>query len=189
MGVMHSFGNRLDQTGRTRWGDRSVSQRLFQTLALDESHGIIMVATALADIEDGHDVRMIQVGGRSRLGSEPNHISAAGEGAADDHLEGHDAAGVDLNGAVDDSHAAPRHFLQQLVITKIRRGVGRPSVSCSFSLPVRAVCIPRLAGVAASGRQRGGVFGPAGGALLFREEFLDQVLLLGEPLPIFLGVW
>ena len=47
----------------------------------------IMLALVLADLEDRHDPRMVEVGGRLGLGVEALDVGLVGELAGEDHLE------------------------------------------------------------------------------------------------------
>ena len=46
-----------------------------------------MLALVLADLEDRHDARMVEVGGRLGLGVEALDVGLVGELAGEDHLE------------------------------------------------------------------------------------------------------
>ncbi len=48
-----------------------------------------MLAAVLADLVDGDDVGVLQIGGGLGLAEEPLHFVRAGQGAGADHLEGH----------------------------------------------------------------------------------------------------
>ena len=60
----------------------------------------------LADLVDGDDVRMLQPGDRLRLESETSDLGGTGVVAAKDHLERDFAIGSELDGPIDDTHAA-----------------------------------------------------------------------------------
>jgi hypothetical protein len=46
-----------------------------QRCALDVAHGVIVLAVVLADFEDGHDMRVVQIGGSLGLGVEAGHVA------------------------------------------------------------------------------------------------------------------
>ena len=73
-----------------------------------------------ANLVDGDDVRMLQAGGGFRLGPKPGGQLRPAEGQH--QLQSDDPVQTDLPGAIDDPHAAPGNFLEQLVVAK---GVGR----------------------------------------------------------------
>ena len=81
-----------------------------------------MLALVLAHLVDWHDLRMVQVGRRLRLGAEPLHFTARREASGQDHLERDQAVERHLPGLVDDPHPAPRDLLQQLVVAEVADG-------------------------------------------------------------------
>jgi hypothetical protein len=81
------------------------------------SHGVLPVM--LADLVDGDDVRMIEVGRRLGLSVEALDFRFAGELAGQDHLEGDDSIEADLPGAIDDAHAAAGDLLEQLIVAEV----------------------------------------------------------------------
>ena len=93
-----------------------------------------MLAVVLADLVDGHDVRVVEVGRRLRLGAEALHVGRRRQLAGQDHLEGDDAVQAHLPRLVDDAHAAAGDLLQQLVVAEVAhrrpRGHGRALPGC-----------------------------------------------------------
>ncbi len=78
-----------------------------------------MLAIVRADLVDGHDVRVVEVGGGLGLGAEALHFRLGSETAGKDHLEGDDAVEADLPRLEDDAHAAAGDLFQQLVIAEV----------------------------------------------------------------------
>ena len=77
------------------------------------------MAVVFADLEDLHDVRMLQAGDRLGLGAEAGHVPFAGVFTGQDHLQGHEAVELALPGLVDDAHTAAAQFLQQFVVADV----------------------------------------------------------------------
>src|SRR5438445_228693 len=59
-----------------------------QALALDELHGVVVGALALADAEDRHDVRVVQPGHRPRLAAEALQVGGGPPALRRQHLQG-----------------------------------------------------------------------------------------------------
>jgi hypothetical protein len=97
---------------RSRLG-RSAQHR--EAAALDELHGEVVLALVLADLVDGHDVGVIQLGGGLRLGAEALHVLRGRQVAGQDHFQGDGAAEAGLAGPEDDAHAAAGQFLEDLI--------------------------------------------------------------------------
>ena len=71
MGVLHRLGDLLDQVGRLARRQRAVGDLCGQAAALDEAHAEVVLALVLADLVDGDDARMVEVGGGLGLDVEP----------------------------------------------------------------------------------------------------------------------
>jgi hypothetical protein len=83
-------------------------------------------ARVLADLVDGHDVRVVQVGDVLGLAAEAAHLLLGGQFPRLDHLQRHDPVGGHLPGLVDHAHATVAHLLQQLIPREsARRGTPR----------------------------------------------------------------
>lgn len=78
-----------------------------------------MAALVLADLVDGDDVRVVEVGGGLGLGAEALDLGVAGEAAGENHLEGDGAVEADLPCPPHHAHAAARDFLEQLVVAEV----------------------------------------------------------------------
>ena len=121
---------------RERTRLRSLRQRviahvILQAAALDEAHAVVVHAFMLANLEDRHDVRMIEVGGRFGFGSETPDHRARRQRTANDGLERDDAIEADLSGPENDPHPSGRDLLQQLIVpqsTDLPRAVERAAV-------------------------------------------------------------
>ncbi len=77
------------------------------------------MAAVFADLEDLHDVGVLQACNRFALGAEAGQFPFAGIFAGQDHLEGHQAVELALPGLVDDAHAAAAQLLQQFVVADV----------------------------------------------------------------------
>ena len=100
---------------------------LSQTAALDQLHAEEVLAFVFTDFVNGHDIRVIQVGGGLGFGMKTPHVRRRSQFAGQNHLQGDSAVEAYLPGLVDDPHAAAGDFCQQFVIAEIvdRRAVSR----------------------------------------------------------------
>ena len=78
-----------------------------------------MLPFVLADLEDGHDARMVQVGGRLGLAVEALHFGLVGELAGENHLQCDGTIEARLAGLEDDAHAAAGDFADDLVVAEV----------------------------------------------------------------------
>ena len=78
-----------------------------------------MLALVLADLVDGHDARMIEVGGGLGLGVETFDVGFVGELAGEDHLERDGPVQADLARLEDDAHAAAGDLADDLVVAEV----------------------------------------------------------------------
>ena len=125
MGILDRLGDLHQQRGGLAWRQRSVGDLLRQALPLDEAHREIMLALVLADLEDRHDPRMIEVGRRLGLGMEAPDVGLVGELAGQDHLECDGPVEAHLPGLEDDAHAAAGDLADDLVIAEVADASGR----------------------------------------------------------------
>ena len=95
-----------------------------------------MPALVFADLVNGDDIRMVQVGRRFGFGAETGDLILVREITGAHELEGNEAVETDLAGAIDDAHAAPADFLQQFVVADVANAFRRPSGDFGF-LPMR----------------------------------------------------
>jgi hypothetical protein len=72
-------------------------------------------ACVLADLEDLHDVGMLQTGDRLRLDAEAFQLGSAGVAARQDHLQGDDAIELEMPSLVNNAHAAAAQFGEHFV--------------------------------------------------------------------------
>ncbi len=79
---------------------------LVQTQALDELHDVIGRAVVLADAEDRHDVRVVELGGSLGLALEPQPLLVVADHLGRQDLQCHMAAERNLLGLVDHAHPA-----------------------------------------------------------------------------------
>ena len=134
MGVLHRLGDLDNQGGRLARRERTLGDSLGQTLALDKAHAEVMLALVLANLEDGDNAGMVQVGGGLGLEVEALDLGLARQVAREDHLEGDGPVEFDLPGFVDDAHAAAGDLALKFVVAEIaddvaERQVGREPVA------------------------------------------------------------
>ena len=119
MGIMDRAGDGRHQ-GRGGARVRGVSPDVRrQAPAVDELHAEVMVPFVLADLVDGHDVRVIEVRRGLRLQAEPLQVVGGREPAGPDHLQRQHAVQADLPRLEDDPHAALGDHLDQLVVAEV----------------------------------------------------------------------
>src|SRR5947209_5137089 len=82
-----------------------------------------MPAAVLADLVDGDDVRVLEVGGGFGLAQESLDLVRAGQGAGADQFDGHVTIQTRLPGLPDDPHAAPGDLFEELVVAEIPEAV------------------------------------------------------------------
>ena len=119
-----------DQLGGLAGRQRSLGQPLGEALPLDEAHREVMLALVLADLEDRHDARMVEVGRRLGLGVEALDVGLVGELAGEDHLERDGAVEADLPGLEDDAHAAAGDLADDLVVAEVADAGGFGRAGC-----------------------------------------------------------
>jgi len=96
-----------------------------QPLARDELHRIVPQIAVLADLEDRHDVGVVQLRRRARLAAEPLHRRAVPRPLRRQDLERHPAAERDLLGLVDHSHTASPHLAEDPIVAHLLGQPGR----------------------------------------------------------------
>jgi hypothetical protein len=115
VGVIECPRQRFDQDGgegRLLW----LTLEFFsQRAARDVFHDKERLAVMLADLEDLHDVGVLQAGHRFRLLTKARLLFGGGVFAAQDHFQGHDPVDPELACLVDPSHAAVAQHAQDLV--------------------------------------------------------------------------
>ncbi len=110
-----------------------VAEHAVEPAPLDPLHRVVAQAADLADVEDRHDVRVVQPGGGPRLVEEPPPARRVGRGVAAQHLQRHRPVEPDVDRLVDDPHAAAAQLADDPV-------AGDP--------PARLQPLPRLARLA-----------------------------------------
>ena len=113
----------LDQTASgfdaPSFGRRAeIANDLGQRSPLDELHGVEVHAAVGADREDRHDVAMVQIGRRLRLGLKPQEVPRVHRRGERQYLQGDPAAERNLHRLVDDSHAASANLSDDLVVAE-----------------------------------------------------------------------
>ena len=101
--------------------------RGLQRLAVDVLHRVVVDAVLLADGEDRHDVRMVQLGGRLGFVAEAGDLPLVEHRGERQDLERHAAVERNLLGLVDDAHAAAADLADDLVVADLLGGgLARP---------------------------------------------------------------
>ncbi len=107
-GIFAALGCRLPAAEAAQ-----IVEDLVEAFAVDELHGVIMNAVALAYPEDRHNVRVVQSSSGFRLALKALQIRGVGAAVAGKHLERHVPAQRDLLGLVHHAHAAPADLADQ----------------------------------------------------------------------------
>jgi hypothetical protein len=115
VGGVHGPGQRLAELGGLAGWQRGAGELPVQAAAGHELQGEVRPAVGLADLVDLHDVGVLKAGDGLGLGAEAGQFVGAGVGAGQDHLEGDQAVQAEVPGLVDDAHAAPAQFPEELV--------------------------------------------------------------------------
>ena len=124
VGIVNRAGH-LDEHAGRRAGILDQARHLpREASSVDQLHAEEVPALVLAHFDNGHDVRVVEVGRRLGLQEEPFPLDRRGERAGKDHLQGHVAMGAPLAGPVDDPHAPPGDLLEQIIIAETLDGRG-----------------------------------------------------------------
>ena len=118
MGILNRFGQGLEIGRRPLGGEGASGLQLGKVGAFHKIHGKVADSLVLADLVNGHNVGVLQSGGRGGLGAEPADVFRAGELTGRKHLYGHNPPKTALAGFVNDAHAAARHLLDQLIVAE-----------------------------------------------------------------------
>jgi hypothetical protein len=81
-----------------------------------------MQAVALADAEDGDDIRVVQPRRGPGFEAEPLEMGPIRRARGPEYLERHMAAEGLLHGLIDDAHAAPADLVEDPIIAEPARG-------------------------------------------------------------------
>jgi hypothetical protein len=100
-------------------------QQLVEPLAIDELHGVVGGAADLADVEDRHDVGVVQTRRRPRLTQEPLQRSCPARRADRQHLQGHPFVQRQVYRLVDHPHPAAGDLPLQAIAAERLAG-GQP---------------------------------------------------------------
>src|SRR5262249_22528742 len=91
---------------------------LGQAAVLDQFHAEITLALVLANLVDGHNVRMVETGGCLSFGTKALHFGWSRQVAGQNHLKRHQPVQTHLSRPINHPHAATCDFPQQLVIAE-----------------------------------------------------------------------
>ena len=119
VGVVDGTGERLNQFGGGARRERELLQLLGKRAAIRQFERQIGQAVRLADLEDLHDVRMLEACDRLGFGLEAGDFAGRGDAAGTEHLEGDVPVEAAVPGLVDHAHAALPQPMQHFVLGKI----------------------------------------------------------------------
>ena len=97
---------------------RTVPHQLGQTPPRDVVHRKVRLTVGLANLVDGDDVRVLELGDGLGFTAEPLERRLSRELAEQHHLDRHAAIQADLPGAVHHAHAAVGDLVQQFVVAE-----------------------------------------------------------------------
>ncbi len=97
-------GHIAEQNGCLTWRQRTVFEPIRQASPTRELKSQKRHTFALTDLEDLHDVRMLQTRDRLSFGQETTAELGIGEARAADHFQGHDTLQLLVHAAINDSH-------------------------------------------------------------------------------------
>ena len=96
-----------------------------ETTRVGELHRKIGQPAVFADLVDGQDIGVIEIGGGFGFRAESLHVRGRGQLAGQDHFHCDDPVERYLPSAIDDAHAAPGNLFEQFVIPKLARRADR----------------------------------------------------------------
>jgi hypothetical protein len=112
--------------GRSRAQSLQLLDDQVETLSLDELHRVIQDVAVLADLEDGHDIGVMEPGRGAGLVAEPLQGLGVAARAGREDLQGHLSAQRDLLGLVDHPHAAAADLAEDAEVADLAQGRRRP---------------------------------------------------------------
>jgi hypothetical protein len=104
---LHAARQRFHQLRRLGDRQRLAVQLMRQAAALHEFQGAIGVAVGFADLEDLHDVGVLQPRHRFGFGAKARQLLGSSVAAGQNHFESHGTFEGQMPGFIDDPHAAP----------------------------------------------------------------------------------
>jgi hypothetical protein len=108
--------------GRSRAQSLQLLDDQVETLSLDELHRVIQDVAVPSDLEDRHDIRVVQAGRGAGLMAEAVRGVGVAERAARQDLQRHAATEGDLLGLEDDPHAPAADLAQDAEVADLARG-------------------------------------------------------------------
>ncbi len=118
MRVVNRLRDQLQVVRSLQRGQWPLANQLSEVLPLDIIHREEMVPVMDADIMDGNDIGVLERRCRRRFRPKTMDELARGKLAAEDQLERNRSSEVALTRAIDNAHAAPGNFIEQIVITE-----------------------------------------------------------------------
>ena len=116
--VVHRLGHGRDHPHGGPGIGGEVRQPLGEARAGDQLHREVAPLLVPPDLEDRHDVRVVEPRHGLGLVLEPPEIVLGGQQAGLEHLQGDGSVEADLARLVDDPHAAPAEHAAQLVVAE-----------------------------------------------------------------------
>ena len=119
MGIFDGLGHRGHQFRRFLGRQRPLGQPGGQALTVDVAHREVVLSLVLADLENRHDVGMVEQGRRLRLGMKAIVVGFRGQLSGENHFHRDDAVERNLAGLVDHAHAAAGDLVHELIIAQV----------------------------------------------------------------------
>ncbi len=112
-------------------------QDFVQPLPLNELHGIVVDAPALADIENRNNIGVMQPGSRARLPPKTLQVRRIATQSERQHLQGDVTAQRFLDRFVDHPHAAAANLSKDVIIAQLFQGssIGRDAGGAGVNRP------------------------------------------------------
>ncbi len=112
---MQRIGHLVDHLQGVTRLHRALLQNISQRLTLHEIHREEVFSVLLAEIVDGNNVRMLELGGRAGFVKEPLDLLGGGPHGSLENLQGHQAVETFLARLVDHPDPAPRNLVDNIV--------------------------------------------------------------------------
>ena len=122
MRVVNGLGDQFHVARRFVRRERPISNQLRQIPSLDVIHREEVLVFVNADLVNGHDVRVLKNGRCRRFAAKALHEFFRGELAGENHFQRDIASETHLPCFIDNAHAAPGNFFDQLIIAEVANG-------------------------------------------------------------------
>ncbi len=115
VGVLHGASDREQRGDRIGTAPGRAIESLGEIAAIEILERKEHSATDFADLEQLHDIRMLQAGNGLGFGEKARAIAVACVIAGENHLQCHEPAKFFLPGEINDTHAATAEFANDFV--------------------------------------------------------------------------